>query len=91
MMLLTFAAQATVESADEFIAASGVRGGLVVVLGSDPELLAGISASGGYIVQGLESSIDKVEKARAALRDKGQYGTARTFEKRSNFFWVYFR
>ena len=48
--------------ADRIIDTSGVRGGLVVVLGSDAELLGGFGR--GYMVQGLDGDRGAVQNTR---------------------------
>jgi outer membrane protein assembly factor BamB len=64
--------KASAASADEIIKSSGVRGGLVVVLGSDADLLGGFGD--GYIVQGIDGDRKRVEEARTELRSKGRTG-----------------
>jgi hypothetical protein len=63
------------ESPQAILNESGVKGGLVVVVGqSEPEFLAGLRINSGYLVQGLESDEGKVEKTRNVLRNRGLYG-----------------
>jgi len=69
---MALAANGSAESADKIIKSTGVEGGLVVVLGSDVDLLGGFGD--GYIVQGLDDDSKRVEKARAKLRGKGLAG-----------------
>lgn len=68
------ACSAWADHAEKIMDVSGVKGGLIVVLGSDPEFLAGFGAAGGYIVQGLDADRDKVAVARETLRSEGLYG-----------------
>ena len=54
---------------------SGVKGGLVVVLGTpDGQLAAALHASDAYTVQGLDTDPAAVAKARASIRSAGLYG-----------------
>jgi outer membrane protein assembly factor BamB len=59
----------------EILRTSGVKGGLVVVLGcDDPELLVALRVNERYIVQGLDADAAKVDAARKYLFEKGSYG-----------------
>ena len=61
--------------AKAIIEASGVEGGLVVVIGcDDPALLADIRGAGPYLVHGLDADQGKVSAARERLRQRGLYG-----------------
>ena len=61
--------------AGRILADSGVRGGLVVHLGSgDGKLTAAFGASDGYLVHGLDADAANVEKARRHVRSLGLYG-----------------
>ncbi len=60
---------------DGLLAASGVRGGLVVHLGcGDGTLTAALRASGRYLVHGLDRDAATVARARERLRSSGLYG-----------------
>ncbi len=55
---------------------SGVRGGLIVVVGcEDTELLIDLGQQKGYLVHALDTRSDRVEEATAALRAKGLCGS----------------
>ena len=57
------------------MAASGIQGGLVVVIGcDDPAFLVDLQAAGPYLVHGLDDDREKVTAARKHLRQKGLYG-----------------
>ena len=63
------------EAAREILAATGVRGGLIVHLGSgDGKLTAALAAGKSYLVQGLDTDPAKVESAREHVRSLGLYG-----------------
>ncbi len=74
------------QQAGRILDAAGVKGGLIVHIGCGdpgaPELTAALGASGSYIVQGLDTDADRVEKARKTIMSKGLYGkvTAREFD-----------
>ncbi|MHC4700607.1 MAG: outer membrane protein assembly factor BamB family protein [Planctomycetota bacterium] len=54
---------------------AGVKGGLVVHIGSgDGRLTAALGEKNCYIVQGLEADADKVREARQHVRSLGRYG-----------------
>ncbi|UCG48843.1 MAG: PQQ-binding-like beta-propeller repeat protein [Phycisphaerales bacterium] len=62
-------------SAKALVEASGIKGGLVVVMGcDDPALLADLRGAGPYLVHGLEGDPGKVAAARKHLRQKNLYG-----------------
>jgi len=62
-------------SAREVLTKSGVKGGLVVHVGSgDSGTIADFYASESFIVQGLYSEKEKVDQARKHLKQKGLYG-----------------
>ncbi len=76
-VLLALATAASGQSAREAAAESGVRGGLVVYVGSAggptiTELLAG----GHFVVHGLSSDPDDTAKTREHLKRQGLYGKA---------------
>ena len=69
------AAETPTELAEEILAVSGVRGGLVVHLGcGDGRTTVALLASEAYLVQGLESHADKVAAARQGITAQGLYG-----------------
>ncbi len=61
--------------ADAILAASGIRGGLVVVVGcEDAALLADLGRRNGFLVQGFDTEPEVVESARETLLASGRYG-----------------
>lgn len=81
--LLAFASSSFAELASEIVETTGVSGGLVVHIGcGDGKLTAALRAGDGYIVQGLETNSEDVEKARRHIRSLGIYGkvTVDTFD-----------
>ena len=61
----------------------GVSGGLIVHIGcGDGELTAALRAGDSYIVQGLDTEADSVERAGSSILSKGLYGdvTVRQFD-----------
>jgi len=63
------------DSAKALVEASGIKGGLVVVIGcEDPALLADLRGAGPYLVHGLGGDPGKVAAARKHLRQKNLYG-----------------
>jgi len=61
--------------AETFVKPSGIKGGLVVVIGcDDPALLANLRQAGPYLVHGLDDDPEKVAAARKHLREKNLYG-----------------
>ena len=62
-------------SAKALVEASGIKGGLVVVIGcEDATLLADLRAAGPYLVHGLDGDRAKVAAARRRLRQRDLYG-----------------
>ena len=62
-------------AANEILQTSGVKGGLVVVVGcEDTKLIAELAESEKFLVQALDTDPGKVEKAREAIRTSGDYG-----------------
>ena len=62
--------------ARRILAATGVKGGLIVHLGcGDGKLTAALRASEGYQVHGLDADAANVGKARANIQSAGLYGT----------------
>jgi len=75
-LALAAGAGASPDSARALIKASGVRGGLVVVVGcDDPSLLAALRAAGPYLIHGLDADPGKIAAARSHLLRRGLYGT----------------
>ena len=63
------------DDAASILAASGVKGGIVVQLGiGDGSLTAGLRANDSFQVQGLDTDAATVAKAREAIFSKGAYG-----------------
>jgi len=61
--------------ADEILNASGVKGGLIVVIGcDDPTTAAGLRASDRYTVQCLDTDDDTIDEARKSIKSMGVYG-----------------
>jgi len=61
--------------AKEILAATGVRGGLVVHVGcGDGRLTAALRATDGFLVHGLDTDEGRVSRAREAIRELGLYG-----------------
>lgn len=61
--------------AEDILAATGFRGGLVVHVGcGDGKLLAEMPAGDGFLIQGLDMDPANVEKARALIRSRGLCG-----------------
>ncbi len=61
--------------ARDILAATGVKGGLVVHLGcGDGKLTAALRANDSFLVHGLDPDPANVEKARAHIRSLGLYG-----------------
>ena len=61
--------------AREILDAAGIKGGLVVHLGSgDGRLTAALRASDSYVVHGLDGQQRNVEAARAHIKSLGLYG-----------------
>lgn len=72
-------------SIPEVVSASGIKGGLIVHVGcGDGQLTAALRFDERYVVQGLDSDIGNVEKARRHIRLLGLCGqvTARKFDGR---------
>jgi outer membrane protein assembly factor BamB/SAM-dependent methyltransferase len=63
------------QSASHILAATGVKGGLIVHVGcGDGRLTAALQVSDSYIVHGLDSDPRNVAAARKHIRALGQYG-----------------
>ena len=76
LLLATTALSATpADDARQILAASGVKGGIVVHLGmGDGQLTAALRANNRYQVQGLDPDAAKVTAARNAIAATGSYG-----------------
>ncbi len=73
--LLLVVSTAMAQDARGILQATGVKGGLLVVIGcDDPNLLAGLRASEAFLVRGLDTDPQKVERARQQLNARGLYG-----------------
>jgi len=73
--LATICSIAASQDAGQILEASGVKGGLVVVIGCDsPELLEELRAGDSYLVHALDRDPGKVAAARLYLSEKGLYG-----------------
>jgi outer membrane protein assembly factor BamB len=76
LFALAAGAGAAPRSVRALVRASGVKGGLVAVIGcGDPALLADLRKAGPYLVHGLDSDPGKVAAARDYLRRKELYGS----------------
>ncbi|KPL22812.1 MAG: hypothetical protein AMJ75_07345 [Phycisphaerae bacterium SM1_79] len=63
------------QSASQILAATGVKGGLIVHIGcGDGKLTAALRASNNYTVQGLDPDVKNVETARKHIESLGSYG-----------------
>jgi outer membrane protein assembly factor BamB len=61
--------------ADRILSETGIRGGLVVHVGcDDAKLTAALRAGDGFLVHGLDTDADHIEKAREYLRSQNLYG-----------------
>ncbi|NQT14308.1 MAG: class I SAM-dependent methyltransferase, partial [Planctomycetes bacterium] len=75
-LLATSLSVAKAQDAKQILDASGVNGGLVVVIGCDnPALLAQLRAGDSYLVHGLDRNPGKVAVARRYLRESGLCGS----------------
>lgn len=62
-------------TADDLLKTSGVKGGLIVVIGcDDADLITGLHASDAYLVHALDTDQTKVDQVREAIEAKGLYG-----------------
>jgi len=62
-------------TAADVLERTGIRGGLVVVLGcEDPDLIADLRAGDSFLVRGLDTDLAKMEQARKAIQARGLYG-----------------
>ena len=79
LALTTVAAAAPVlerQSASQILAATGVKGGLIVHVGcGDGRLTAALRANNSYVVHGLDSNPRNIAAARKHIKTLGQYGS----------------
>jgi len=74
-LLLTSTQLHAATTASDILKDSGVRGGLVVVVGcEDFEVLIGLGREKGYLVHGLDTQSDRIERATAVLQAEGSCG-----------------
>jgi len=63
------------QEARQILDATGLKGGLIVHVGcGDGKLTAGLHANDSYLVHGLDTDGDNIEKARRHIRSLGLYG-----------------
>ena len=70
------------QQAKQILEITRVKGGLIVHIGcGDGKLTAALRANDSYIVQGLDTDVESVEKARKTIMSEGLYGkvTVREF------------
>ena len=67
-------AAARADEAQRILDEAGVEGGLVVSLGGDAEMLAGLRSDDPFVVQGLDADDERVAALRAELQRRGVYG-----------------
>ena len=73
--LLIANCRAADDQASQILAASGIKGGLIVHIGcGDGKLTAALHRADSYVVQGLDTSVKNIEAARATIRSLGLYG-----------------
>ena len=66
----------TSQQAQAVLDAGGVQGGLIVHVGcGDGKLTAALHANDRYLVHGLDTSADNIQKARQHIKSLGLYGT----------------
>jgi len=74
-LIATCFSDAKAQDAKQTLDASGVQGGLVVVIGCNrPALLADMQSCGPFLVHGLDRDPARVAAARRYLLEKGLYG-----------------
>jgi len=74
-LLATLPSEATAREGEAILAASGVKGGLVVVIGcARVELSAELRPNDSYLVRALDSDPKRVSAVREHLLKKGLYG-----------------
>jgi len=63
------------QQAAQILEATGIKGGLIVHIGcGDGQLTAALHANDSYLVHGLDTNADSIEKARKHIRSLGLYG-----------------
>ena len=73
------------QSASQILAATGIKGGLIVHLGcGDGKLTAALRAGDNYTVQGLDPDAKNVETARKHIQSLGLYGPVSVSRLTSN-------
>ncbi len=71
----TFFSTSHARDAKQVLDTSGVKGGLVVVIGvDDPAFLTGLKPNDSYLVHGLDTDKEKVDRARKRIQERGVYG-----------------
>ncbi|MBC8470388.1 MAG: PQQ-binding-like beta-propeller repeat protein [Planctomycetes bacterium] len=76
-MVSVIAAQSTVseQQARRILEATNIKGGLIVHVGcGDGKLTAALCAGDSYLVQGLDTDVQAVRRAREHIRELGIYG-----------------
>ena len=75
LVLVPVAHAAESDQAKEILAATGVKGGVIVHIGcGEGGLTTALRANASYLVQGLDADAAKVEKARQQIRAQNLYG-----------------
>jgi hypothetical protein len=75
LLFLAMSVSARAENPTEVVETSGVRGGLVVVIGvDDADTLAAYRANNSYLIHGLDTNPAKVAAVREQLVEMGLYG-----------------
>ena len=75
LVLAPVAHAAESDQAKEILAATGVKGGVIVHIGcGEGGLTTALRANASYLVQGLDADAAKVEKARQQIRAQNLYG-----------------
>ncbi|MHC4625429.1 MAG: outer membrane protein assembly factor BamB family protein, partial [Planctomycetota bacterium] len=63
------------QQAQRILQSTGVKGGFIVHIGcGDGKLTAALQAGDGYVVHGLDTDIEDVQKARTYIQSLGRYG-----------------
>jgi outer membrane protein assembly factor BamB len=75
LLSLSTTMSASAEEGNIFIKTSGIKGGLIVHVGcGDGTLVAEMGNNKQFVIQGLQSDQQMVEKARQTIRATGNYG-----------------
>ncbi len=74
VMASVLCAVSRADSARQMLDEAGVEGGLVVSLGGDAGMLAGLRLDESFVVQGLSSQAEQVAALRAELQRRGLHG-----------------